>query len=138
MIIVTDIGYIVVCEQVFDNKQGGITINNPYAQITLTEIPGKFSFFVSISVYDIAPYKMNTLNAKMVSPSDEGVWDLEFEFEARPEESGLQHTMMNIPIMDFIFKEEGIYTFEVNINDNTKSNKLAIPVRINAGPSHEK
>ncbi|MGN8647874.1 DUF6941 family protein [Gracilibacillus sp. HCP3S3_G5_1] len=124
------IGYVIICDEVFDNNNRGFTINNPYAQITPMVIPGQFSFSLSFSIFEIDPTKEYRIIIDLSSPHEK-IWDADINFSTKPGVTNATHTLINIPFKNILLKEEGIYKVNVRIlwDEEENSKELKFPVK---------
>jgi len=124
------IGYIIICDEVFENQNRGFTINNPYVQLTPYSIPGEFSFSLSFSIFDIKPTEQYRILVHLKSPK-EIIWEADINITAKDEAKNVSHTLMNVPFKNLLLTEEGLYKaiIEVLWDDKKTSKELIFPVR---------
>ncbi|MEK5108603.1 hypothetical protein MHI57_18175 [Cytobacillus sp. FSL K6-0129] len=122
------VGYIVVCEEVF-NDRGDVTLRKPYNVITPYSVPGNFSFVLAFSMFDLKVKVQYKLKIEITQPTGSNLIEevLDFDFTPPDESDPLASGAVNLKFNNILFKQEGIHTFRVTINDQTTS-KLMIPV----------
>lgn len=101
-------------------------LNNPIAIIQPDAIPGNFSFVIAFNIFDLTPQRENVLSIAFISPTGvrtEMMHERNVKLPIDDEESALpadrKHAVsMNLDVRNFLFREEGIYTFSVVLNGN--------------------
>lgn len=123
-----EVGYIVVCEEVYTGKDHSETIiKKPLTAITPYSVPGMFSFMLAFSLYDLndGPHKVEVF---FKTPNEEIILNqvLDFEFEAGSDDK-FKDVTLNLKYNNTVFKQTGMHKVEVILNDKYK-NRLLIPV----------
>lgn len=109
-------------------------IVNPLQILSPVAIPGNYSFSISCTLAGFDASIENDVRIQFVSPSETTLYDtnkVNFKIPSEQLQDGKSATMQfNLDLRNLVFKESGIYTTKIWMNDNLLGEyKIEVKVR---------
>ena len=122
-----EIGYIIVCEDVFNNDGREFIIKKPYNVFNPYSVPGNFSFVLSFSLFELEVETEYKLKIMVIEPDGSDLINQNIDFQFTPPKNEKVHSgTLNLKFNNVLFRKEGIHKFQISIDGETK--ELLVPV----------
>ncbi|MDN7243967.1 DUF6941 family protein [Planococcus shenhongbingii] len=124
----SNIGHIIVCDEVFNSPNGEVIIKQPLNMIFTPILPTHYSFVIAIGLINLKPTVRYIAVVKVTSPSGKLLLKNDIEFDIGNEDTA-EFTAAggyNINCRNVLLDEFGDYIISVEIDK--ERNQLILPV----------
>jgi len=125
----TNLGYLIVCDEVFNAPDGNLILKQPLGMIVPLALPTNYTFMISVGLINLVKGQVYQTLVELTDPAGKVIWNNTIEFEIDdPEQHADAVTSggFNMYCKNIGLEVAGDYTITAKIG--TEEKQLVLPV----------